>query len=178
MRLKGAIDDVFINCPFDKGYAPILQALIFTVYACGFRPRSARETDDGGEARLEKIFRLIDQCRYGIHDISRTQLDGNKLPRFNMPFELGLFLRQGVMEKAFTRKRSCLSSTASSIGIRNSFRIWLEPISTHTKIMCARPLSTHAIGWRPLHAAHYRAVEKSTRFSRNSRKTFQAMPEN
>ena len=30
-------------------------------------------------------------CRYGIHDISRTELDRNKLPRFNMPFELGVF---------------------------------------------------------------------------------------
>jgi len=28
---------------------------------------------------------------YGIHDISRTELNDNDLPRFNMPFELGLF---------------------------------------------------------------------------------------
>ena len=36
---------------------------------------------------------IIDSCRYGIHDLSRTELDQvNKLPRFNMPFELGIFL--------------------------------------------------------------------------------------
>ena len=86
-------DDVFINCPFDDHYSSILDALIFTVYACGFRVRTSRELDDGGETRIEKLFSIIQQCRYGIHDISRTQLDeANKLPRFNMPLELGIFL--------------------------------------------------------------------------------------
>lgn len=86
-------DDVFINCPFDEKYAKKFQALIFTIYACGFRPRSAREMDDGGEARIEKLYGLIRECRYGIHDVSRTQLDAaTKLPRFNMPLELGIFL--------------------------------------------------------------------------------------
>lgn len=43
--------------------------------------------------RLEKIFSLISQCRFGIHDISRTELDQSSgLPRFNMPLELGIFL--------------------------------------------------------------------------------------
>ena len=86
-------DDVFINCPFDDDYAPIFQALIFTIYACGFRPRSALELDDGGQTRIEKLFRIIEQCRYGIHDLSRTEPDEqNQLPRFNMPLELGIFL--------------------------------------------------------------------------------------
>jgi len=26
-----SIDDVFINCPFDRDYAPIFRALIFTI---------------------------------------------------------------------------------------------------------------------------------------------------
>jgi hypothetical protein len=86
-------DDVFINCPFDPDFKPIFQALVFTIYACGFRPRSARELDDGGQTRIEKLYGLIQECRYGIHDLSRTELDAdNKLPRFNMPLELGLFL--------------------------------------------------------------------------------------
>jgi hypothetical protein len=85
-------DDVFINCPFDGDYAPIFRTLIFTIYACGFRPRSARELDDGGQTRIEKLFGLIGECRYGIHDLSRTELDANGLPRFNMPLELGIFL--------------------------------------------------------------------------------------
>ncbi len=86
-------DDVFINCPFDSDFKPIFQALIFTIFACGFRPRSARELDDGGQTRIEKLYGLIQECRYGIHDLSRTELDDkNQLPRFNMPLELGLFL--------------------------------------------------------------------------------------
>ena len=36
---------------------------------------------------------MIADCRYGIHDISRTELDRDSgLPRFNMPLELGIFL--------------------------------------------------------------------------------------
>lgn len=93
MPRPDSTDNVFINCPFDKSYAPLFQALVFTVYACRFRPRSAREMDDSGEVRIEKIFGIIEDCRYGIHDISRTQLDPkHRLPRFNMPLELGLFL--------------------------------------------------------------------------------------
>lgn len=49
--------------------------------------------DDGGQTRIEKLYGLIQECRYGVHDLSRTELDADhKLPRFNMPLELGLFL--------------------------------------------------------------------------------------
>ena len=90
---KLSANDVFINCPFDGEYAETFKALIFTIFACGFRPRSARELDDGGQTRIEKLYNLINECRYGIHDISRTELDPvNGLPRFNMPLELGIFL--------------------------------------------------------------------------------------
>ena len=86
-------DDVFINCPFDAAYNPTFRALVFTVYACGFRARSARELDDGGQTRIDKLLGIIDACRYGVHDLSRTELDpASGLPRFNMPLELGLFL--------------------------------------------------------------------------------------
>jgi hypothetical protein len=85
--------DVFINCPFDGPYQPIFDALIFTIFACGFRPRSARELDDGGQTRIDKIYGIMGECRYGIHDISRTELDDKYgLPRFNMPLELGIYL--------------------------------------------------------------------------------------
>jgi hypothetical protein len=71
----------------------MFRALIFGIYACGFRPRSARELDDGGQTRIEKLYGIIEECRYGVHDLSRTELDAvNQLPRFNMPLELGIFL--------------------------------------------------------------------------------------
>lgn len=85
-------DSIFINCPFDKVYEPLLQCIVFTVYRCGFVPRSALEEEDSLDIRIEKIVRLISKCKFGIHDISRTELDEvNGLPRFNMPFELGIF---------------------------------------------------------------------------------------
>lgn len=82
---------VFINCPFDGDYMPLLRALIFTVIQCGFQPRIATESGDGGEVRVKKISELMGQSRYSIHDISRIEpLDACALPRFNMPFELGM----------------------------------------------------------------------------------------
>ncbi|USX26090.1 hypothetical protein NHH73_26595 [Oxalobacteraceae bacterium OTU3CINTB1] len=84
---------VFINCPFDDGYQPLLRAIVFSVLSCGFSARSAIEENDSGEVRLDKIKRLIKESRLGIHDISRTEADVTSgLPRFNMPFELGLDL--------------------------------------------------------------------------------------
>ncbi len=83
---------VFINCPFDNDYRPMLYAMTFTVYDCGYRPRCALELDDGGQVRIDKISKIISECKFGIHDISRTELDEKHLPRFNMPLELGIFL--------------------------------------------------------------------------------------
>jgi hypothetical protein len=84
---------VFINCPIDDDYTPLFRAAVFAVLRCGFNARCALEEDDSGEIRLNKIFRIISECRLGIHDLSRTRLDRRtRLPRFNMPFELGIFM--------------------------------------------------------------------------------------
>lgn len=86
-------DSVFVNCPFSADYRPLLQCMVFTILACGFRPRSALEASDGGDVRLDKILRLIKESAYSVHDISVVELDDiNQLPRFNMPFELGLVI--------------------------------------------------------------------------------------
>jgi len=67
--------------------------MVFAIAYLGFRPRCSLEIDDGGENRLDKILRIIGECRYGIHDISATELNpAINLPRFNMPLELGVFL--------------------------------------------------------------------------------------
>jgi len=100
---------VFINCPFDLQYQHLFEAIVFAVADCGFQPRCALEVDDGSQIRIEKIFNIISECRLGIHDLSKTELDGtNHLPRFNMPLELGIFLgakRYGDEEQ---RKKICL----------------------------------------------------------------------
>jgi hypothetical protein len=84
-------DSVFINCPFDDDYKPILRAIVYAIYRCGFYPQTALDEDDGTELRLLKIIRKMKNCRYGIHDLSRIELNIANLPRFNMPFELGIF---------------------------------------------------------------------------------------
>lgn len=84
--------NVFINCPFDDLYENLFDAILFTVYFCGCNPRCALETDDGSQIRVEKIFSIIKDCDLGVHDISRTDLNINHLPRFNMPFEFGIFM--------------------------------------------------------------------------------------
>ncbi len=82
---------VFINCPFDKDYEPILQALMFGIVALGLTPRLATERMDAGENRLEKIKGLIEASRYSIHDLSRCQSKKKgEHYRLNMPFELGI----------------------------------------------------------------------------------------
>jgi len=82
---------VFINCPLDEAYEPILQAVLFCVVYLGFSPRLATERIDSGEVRLQKIRRLIESSKYSIHDLSRSQA-GKKgeFFRLNMPFELGI----------------------------------------------------------------------------------------
>jgi hypothetical protein len=108
-ELPSADSSVFINCPFDAGYEPMLRALTFAVYDCGFIPRSALEDDNAAEVRYNKIVRIIEECRFGIHDISRVQLDrSTRLPRFNMPLELGLFLGAATYGNDRNRGKKCL----------------------------------------------------------------------
>jgi hypothetical protein len=85
--------DVFVNCPFSPDYREFLEAILFVVMRSGFVARCALENDDGGEIRFDKICKIVGECRYGIHDISKTEVDAaSQLPHFNMPLELGLFL--------------------------------------------------------------------------------------
>ena len=97
---------VFLNLPFDADYAPLRCAILFAVSDCGFTPRCALERSDSGEARFQKIVKMMAECPLAIHDISRTELDPKtKLPRFNMPFEAGVFIAAGI---SGVRAKSCL----------------------------------------------------------------------
>ncbi len=102
-------DSVFINCPFSPDYQELFRALVFAVADCGFLARSALEKNDSSETRIDKLYRIIAQCRYGLHDISVTELDpGNRLPRFNMPLELGIFLGARKFGSPSQRDKGCL----------------------------------------------------------------------
>jgi hypothetical protein len=103
------VQHVFINCPFDPQYQSLFEAIVFTVSVCGLRPRCALEEEDGSQIRIEKIFNIISTCRFGIHDISKTELDEvNFLPRFNMPLELGIFLGAKRFGAGEQKDKTCL----------------------------------------------------------------------
>jgi hypothetical protein len=100
---------VFLNVPFDRKYSRLSAALIFAVYDCGFVARSALEVEDSGKVRVEKILEIIEQSKFGIHDISRAGLDrATGLARFNMPLELGFFLGAARYGSSKDREKRCL----------------------------------------------------------------------
>lgn len=102
-------EGVFINVPFDRRYKKLFDALVFAVHDCGFIARGAREQDDSSQVRLAKILDIIGDCRFGIHDLSRVTLDSkNRLPRFNMPLELGVFLGAKRFGGVRHARKSCL----------------------------------------------------------------------
>lgn len=103
---RGYSRSVFINAPFSADRRALFDAIIFSVQACGFLPRCALEFDNAGQFRLDKIRDLIRDCQLGVHDISFMDLDGD-VPRFNMPFELGLFLGAAHFADGWTRRKAC-----------------------------------------------------------------------
>lgn len=99
----------FLNVPFDARYKKLLRALVFAVHDCGMEARCAQEKDDSGQVRVEKLLEIIANCRFGIHDLSRTTLDSaHRLPRFNMPLELGLFLGARRFGPGRQKQKACL----------------------------------------------------------------------
>ncbi len=100
---------VFINCPFDENYTSLFRAIVFSVFDCGYFPRCGLELEDSGDIRLTKLVKLMEECPLGIHDISETESSGEPpLPRFNMPFELGLFLGAKYFGNPRVRNKKCL----------------------------------------------------------------------
>jgi hypothetical protein len=66
-------------------------------------PRATLEIPTS-QRRLERILRLIQQCAFSIHDLSRVQFDARapRVPLFNMPFELGLAVAQDARNRRET----------------------------------------------------------------------------
>jgi len=60
---------VFINAPFDRNYKRLFDALVFAVHDCGFIARCSMEEGDSSNVRVQTIARIIDGCRFGIHDL-------------------------------------------------------------------------------------------------------------
>jgi hypothetical protein len=93
--------DVFINAPFDRKYEPLFVALVSGLVALRRRPRSVLEVPDAGAGRLARILGLMQRCGASVHDLSRVTVSGapgKRVPRFNMPFELGLAVALSHLE--------------------------------------------------------------------------------
>lgn len=83
--------NVFINCPFDERYKELLRPLLFTILYLGKTPRIALENSDSAEERISKIYKIVSESQFSIHDISRTKTDPpGGYSRLNMAFELGI----------------------------------------------------------------------------------------
>ena len=83
---------VFVNVPFDAECEPLFVALVAGLTAYELVPRTVLEIPPE-EDRLDRLRQLIKECGHSVHDLSRVTLDGAPpVPRFNMPFELGLAL--------------------------------------------------------------------------------------
>ncbi len=82
---------VFLNVPYDEEFSSIYIAYIVGLFQLDLVPHIASEIP-GGKRRLDRIFELIQSCRYSIHDLSRVEVSVTPtgLPRFNMPLELGM----------------------------------------------------------------------------------------
>lgn len=101
--------NVFINCPFDDQYLPLLRPILFTVIYLGLSPRIALERLDSGEPRIQKIISLIKDSKYSIHDLSRIKArKRGEYYRLNMPFEIGLDVGCRLFKDGECSTKSCL----------------------------------------------------------------------
>jgi hypothetical protein len=91
MRGRARQESAFLNIPYDRRYESLYLAFIAGLSGFGLVPRATIEIPTS-DRRLDRIVKLIRNCRYSFHDLSRVELDRGRpsTPRFNMPFELGL----------------------------------------------------------------------------------------
>ncbi len=71
------------------------------------------QTLSSGSVRIDVIKELIENSKYSIHDLCRNiSSEANQLPRFNMPFELGIDIgAQSFGNKSLKQKRILILET-------------------------------------------------------------------
>ncbi len=106
----------FLNVPYDSEFESVYLAYIAGLAAFGLKARTTLEIP-GGARRLDRIFQLIQTCRYSLHDLSRVELNVRRpaTPRFNMPFELGLAVACERMSRKGTHLWFVFESTRRRI---------------------------------------------------------------
>jgi len=101
--------NVFVNCPFDKPYQRLLRPILFCIIELGLEPRIAVERQNAAEPRIQKIIELIEDSKFGIHDLSRLKAKKvGEFYRLNMPLELGLDLGCQRFKAGRWMEKKCL----------------------------------------------------------------------
>ena len=74
----------FLNIPYDGAFQDLYLAYIAGITAFGLVPKATLEVP-GGKRRLDLIQRLVQDCRYSLHDLSRVEINPKRppTPRFN-----------------------------------------------------------------------------------------------
>ena len=125
-----ASTSVFINCPFDDGFKSIFRAIVFTIISSGYHPRCALDSTDSAEIRVSKIAKLIGECDWGIHDLSRIEIDPVAgVPRFNMSLELGLHLGARLFDPGRHRRKRALIIEVAASRLSSGQMLWLMTIN-------------------------------------------------
>jgi hypothetical protein len=80
-----------MNHAFGPTSEYLYLAFIAGIVSVGLNPRSVVQLP-ANRSRLDRLFPLIAECAYSLHDLSYVTLSRTRfrVPRFNMPFELGL----------------------------------------------------------------------------------------
>jgi hypothetical protein len=104
--------NVFINCPFDDEFKTLLKPLLFSLIYFKLEPKIS-QTESSANVRVNQIKQHIRNSKYSIHDLSRSKpMKKNELPRFNMPYELGLDIGCATFgSKKFASKRILVLET-------------------------------------------------------------------
>ena len=113
-----APSDVFINLPFDSDYEPLFLAMIAGLISLGLNPRSVVQIS-GSKDRLRRLVEIIQECPFSVHDLSRVQRSGKgpfRVPRFNMPFELGLAAAVSITASGAIRQWRVIEGVRHRVG--------------------------------------------------------------
>lgn len=66
---------IFVNCPFDNEYLPLLRALLFVSRFYGLEVKIASTNLDSKSNRLARIIALMKESKYSVHDLSKMKSD-------------------------------------------------------------------------------------------------------
>jgi hypothetical protein len=96
-------DRVFLNVPFDHAYEPVFIGLVGSLIHLGRKPTTVLDLDFGGGPRFGRLLSALSASPASVHDLSRVTLSGHgarAVPRFNMPFELGLAIASSQLARS------------------------------------------------------------------------------